>query len=128
MRHALFRGDDRTEPVFAALLAGAPALGGGRPPARDGDRRRHRRFPLLCWQELAASLDQDAAATEATEMLVDLYRYIALIWASRRQQSAVVSRQVDLDDLPLGLLDRVHLVVMRSWPQAMSPTSIGSPW
>jgi hypothetical protein len=70
----------------------------------------------LCWAELTSSLDQDAAAAEATEMLGDLYRYIALYLVKQvthEHRHFKIARPLDL---PLGLLDRIHLGVMRAWP------------
>jgi hypothetical protein len=70
----------------------------------------------LCWGELTSSLDQDASASEATDMLSDLYRYIAVYLGkqvSHEHRQLKIARPLDL---PLGLLDRIHLGVMRAWP------------
>ncbi len=57
---------------------------------------------------------------EAAEMLTDLYRYIATHLSQRVAHERQQSNGVRLNDLPLGLLDRVHLLSMRSWPETVA--------
>ena len=118
MRHALFRGDERTEPYLLRywLEHRRWTVDDPRRVTVVGDGIAA--FHSLCWQELSASMERDAAAAEATEMLVDLYRYIALHLATLAATERRPLKAGRLADLPPGLLDRVHLVVMRSWPQA----------
>jgi hypothetical protein len=118
MRHALFRGDDRTEPYLLRYWLEHQRWTADDPRrvAAIGDGIAF--FHSLCWQELSAAMEQDAASAEATEMLVDLYRYISLHLANKAATEKRHLKAGHLTDLPLGLLDRVHLVVMRSWPQA----------
>jgi hypothetical protein len=116
MRHALCRGDDSASPYLLRYWLERQRWAFDDPrrvtAIGDGIAELH----SLCWRQLAGAGNLDAAATDAVEMLVDLYRYIALYLC----KSAVSERRHlkggNLLDLPLGLLDRVHLVVMRSWP------------
>ncbi|MGO8948575.1 MAG: hypothetical protein ACLQUY_13125 [Ktedonobacterales bacterium] len=125
---------ERINPLWTGLRHALCRADGGHPPYLLRYWVEHRRwtsddprwvlaigdgiaaFYSLCSQELASSLGQDAGASEATDMLVDLYRYIA---SHLGKQIAHEHRQFKGKrtlDLPLGLLDRIHLSVMRAWP------------
>lgn len=116
MRHALCHGDDSTSPYLLRywLEHRRWAFDDPRQVTAIGDGIAE--FHSLCWRELASAQNQDAAATDAVEMLVDLYRYIALYLSKHTVNERRRLKGGNLVDLPLGLLDRVHLVVMRSWP------------
>lgn len=122
LRHALCRGDS------------------SRPPYLLRYWREHRRWTVddsrwvlaiadgiaqffsLCEHELEASLGQEEAIREAADMLVDMYRYIA---THLGKQIAHEHWQVHGKrplDLPLGLLDRLHMAVMRTWPANVAET------
>jgi hypothetical protein len=120
MRHALCRGDDRTEPYLLCywLEHQRWTVDDPRRVTVVGDGVAT--FYSLCWKELSASLDQDTAAAEATEMVVDLYRYISLHLAKLAATERRRLKVGRLTDLPPGLLDRVHLLVMRSWPTSIA--------
>jgi hypothetical protein len=116
MRHALCRGDDAASPYLLRYWLEHRRWAFDDPrrvtAIGDGIAELH----SLCWRELAGAEAQDAAATEAVEMLVDLYRYIALYLSKRAVSERRRLKSGNLVDLPLGLLDRVHMTVMRSWP------------
>ena len=117
MRHALCRGDDVTQPYLLQYW-------------REHDRwtaddpRRVARIAdglawvhAACWRELRASWTPDDAQAEAAQMLIDLYRYIAVHLGRRVVRERRRSGTVKLLDLPLSLLDRVHATALRSWPE-----------
>jgi hypothetical protein len=120
VRHALCRGDGGRHPYLlhywlehSRWTVDDPRL---MLAIGDGIAELH----SLCWAELTSSLDQDASATEATDMLSDLYRYIAMYLGkqvSHEHRQFKIARPLDL---PLGLLDRIHLGVMRAWPATVA--------
>lgn len=117
MRHALCRGDDETQPYLlqywrdhARWLADDP-----RRVARIADALAW--VHAAYWRELRASWTPEDAQAEAAQMLIDLYRYIAVHLGRRVVRERRRSGTVRLPDLPLSLLDRVHTSALRAWPE-----------
>jgi hypothetical protein len=116
VRHALCRGDGSHQPYLLHYWLEHRRWTIDDPrhvlAIADGVARLY----SLCWAELASSQDQETSAAEATDMLSDLYRYVALHLGkqvTREHRQLKMTRPLDL---PLGLLDRTHLGVMRAWP------------
>ncbi len=116
LRHALCRGDASHPPYLLRYWRDHRSWAVDDPrwvlAIADGIAELY----ALCTKELESSLDQDAAAAEATDMLVDLYRYIATHLGKQIARERWQIKGKRPLDLPLGLLDRVHLGVMRAWP------------
>ena len=116
MRHALCRVDDSAPPYLLQYW-----MEHARWPA-DDPRRLVRIADGLAWihaaywRELRAVWTPGDAQTEAAQMLIDLYRYIAIHLGARVMRERRKSGAVRLTDLPLALLDRVHATALRSWP------------
>lgn len=71
-----------------------------------------------CWRELRAALPPEDANAEAAQMLLDLYRYLALHLGRQVASERGSAGPVRLPDLPLGMLDTVHAAVLRNWPES----------
>lgn len=69
------------------------------------------------WRELRAALTAEDANAEAAQMLLDLYRYLAIHLGRRVASEHGGGGPVRLPDLPLSMLDRTHTAVLRSWPE-----------
>lgn len=116
MRHALCRGEDHSRPYLLQFW-----LEHARWTA-DDPRRIIRVAEGLawmhagCWRELRAAWTPADAQAEAAQMLLDLYRYIAIHLGGRVVRERHRAGAVRLSDLPLILLDTVHASALRSWP------------
>lgn len=74
-------------------------------------------FHRQVWQELRAAWPRERADEEAVEMLVDLYRYIAVYLAKSAARERAAPRGLRLADLPRLLLDSVHALALAQWPE-----------
>ena len=113
VRHALFRGADHEPPYMLAFWRYHRKW-----PADDLRRASHVAEGLAALyaglrQELHSASDYDGASDEAAQMLLDLYRYIAVSLAKRVAHDQPRSGKVHIRDLPLNLLDSVHAAIMR---------------
>ncbi|MGH2517437.1 MAG: hypothetical protein ACRDHP_17445 [Ktedonobacterales bacterium] len=76
-----------------------------------------------CWRELRAALPAEDADTEAAQMLLDLYRYLAIHLGKQVASERGSAGSARLRDLPLSLLDTVHTAVLRGWPASEAEQS-----
>jgi hypothetical protein len=74
------------------------------------------RFHAACHEELRRTLPPDQAITQATEMVGDLYRDIAVYLAPVVAHARHRARAVRLTDLPVALLDALQADLARGWP------------
>lgn len=116
MRHALCRGDDMTHPYLLQYWLDHTrwTVDDPRRLARIADGLAW--IHAACWRELRAAWTSEDAQAEAAQMLIDLYRYIAIHLGRRVIRERRNGGAVRLRDLPLGLLDSVHASALRSWP------------
>jgi hypothetical protein len=69
------------------------------------------------WRELRATLPQEDADAEAAQMLLDLYRYLAIHLGRQVASEHGGAGPVRLRDLPLSMLDTTHTAILHAWPE-----------
>lgn len=117
MRHGFCRGDEHVGPYLLQYW-----LEHARWPA-DDPRRIVRVAEGIAWLHAACQRELRVAWTpadaqgEAAQMLLDLYRYIAIHLGRRVIRERRGAGAVRLPDFPLILLDTVHASALRSWPE-----------
>lgn len=115
LRHALCRPTDGDEPFLVRYWLqhdGWPV---------DDLRRVTRiatalaRFHAGCREELQRSATYHEDATQAAEMVIDLYRDLAEYLGPAIARAQHRTSAVRLPDLPLSLLDEIHALLLRTW-------------
>jgi hypothetical protein len=116
MRHALCRGSSHDDPYLLRfwLLRGRWSLDDPRRATHVADGMGW--LYASCWRELRTAWDAPSANVEASQMVIDLYRDIAVHLGKRIAHERRRAGNAPLRDLPLAVLDKTHAVVMRGWP------------
>jgi hypothetical protein len=122
LRHALCRADDGRPYLLRYWV--------GRTRWPIDDPRRVARvaeglaaFHHQVWRELRAAWPRERADEEAVEMLVDLYRYIAVYLGKSLARERHAPRGWRLSDPPRMLLDTVHALALAQWPEGEAATA-----
>jgi hypothetical protein len=116
MRHGLCRPEKRRDPYLLVFWRehSSWTTDDPRRVVRVGDGIAH--IFTDCQHVLNMAFGEDTALKDSAEMIIDLYRDLAMYLGPQARRDRGSRNGGRIADLPLILLDAVHTNVMRNWP------------